>query len=70
MLYIMWMTMTYALHPSFPPLHIVRPRRVDVPGKGHCATSLDCNAPVLANTSGDSDYIVAMDIWSTVADVD
>ena len=33
LLYIMWMTMTYALHPSFPPLQIVRPRRADVPGK-------------------------------------
>ena len=38
--------------------------------KGHCATALDDSAPVLVNTDGDNVYIFAMDIWSTIADVD
>lgn len=38
--------------------------------RGHCATALDDSAPVLANNNGDNVYIFAMDIWSTVADVD
>ena len=38
--------------------------------KGHCATALDDSAPVLANTSGENVYIFAVDIWSTIADVD
>lgn len=38
--------------------------------KGHCATALDDSAPVLANTDEKNVYIFAMDIWSTIADVD
>jgi hypothetical protein len=38
--------------------------------KGHCATALDDSSPVLANTDGNNVYIFAMDIWSTIADVD
>ena len=38
--------------------------------KGHCATPLDDSSPVLANTDGNNVYIFAMDIWSTIADVE